>query len=199
MGNAMKLLKLFPALTLTFSLTACSVMPWNYESTSKELLTKISVELAPSYKLVGLEKGCGLGIDCNDPNYHAVFSREMSDQDSNIECLQIIDYAAGLGLTTWYDPENLSDKFSIQDKRNEALQTCLDNLASISPFEENSGFAEADSQSITFTGQVNEEGKAAAPLELNFRISRQREEGETGNGVSDYVLLATTLFGEDQH
>jgi hypothetical protein len=195
MGNAMNFFKLLTATTLTISLAGCAPMPWNYESTSKELLTTISEELASSYTLVNLEKGCGLGIDCNDANYHAVFSREMSDQDSNIECLQIIDYANSLGLTTWFDPENLSEKFSLQDRRNEALKTCLDNLGSISPFEEESGFAEADSQSITFTGQVNEEGKAAAPLELNLRVSRQREDGETGEGVSDYVLLASTLFG----
>ena len=195
----MKFFKFISATVLTISLAGCAIMPWNYEATSKELLTKISEELASNYKMVTLEKGCGLGVDCNDANYHAVFSREISDQDYKTECLRIIEYVDGLGLNTWFDPENPSDKFSSQDKQNEAVKTCVDNLAAINPFETNSGFAEAESQSITFTGQVNEEGKAAAPLEVNFSVARQREDGETGNGIANYVLLVTTMFGQDQH
>lgn len=195
----MKFLKILSAVTLTISLTSCTSMPWSFEATSKQTLTTISDELKPGYKLVNLEKGCGLGIDCNDANYQAVFSRDLSTDDSSIECLQIIDYATGLGLDKWFDPENLSEKFSLTDQRNEALQSCLTNLETIAPFESNSGFAEADSQSITFSGHVSQDEKPYVPLELNFRISRQREDGQTGNGVSSYVLLASTLLGQDQH
>lgn len=197
MGKAIKVLRLSVAASLALGLSGCATLPWNYESTSKELLTDIASELAPTYKLVNMEKGCGLGIDCNDPNYHAVFGRELTDQDSNIECLQIIDYARGLGLTEWYDPEDLSKTFDLENDRELAIKTCLDNIANIPKFEEDSGFAEADSRSISFTGLVDNEGKAVAPLDLDFRITRQREDGETGEGVTSYVLLASTLFGQN--
>ncbi|MFM2384978.1 MAG: hypothetical protein RL166_852 [Actinomycetota bacterium] len=188
------------ATTATVLMTAgCATLPWNYESTSKELLKTIASELAPTYQLVNLEKGCGLGIDCNDANYHAVFSRDLTDKDSNIECLQIIDYARGLGLTTWFDPDDSSKKFSLEDDRELSINTCLKNIADIPKFKENTGFAEADSKSISFKGEVDSDGKPAAPLEIDFRISRQREDGETGDGDSSYVLLVSTRFGQQDY
>jgi hypothetical protein len=199
MGKAMNLFKVLTATVLTLVLTSCSPMPWNYESTSQEVLNNLGEELSPEYALVHMEKGCGIGFDCNDPNYTALFSRALSSEDSSIECLQIIDFATSLGLTEWFDPDNAGQKFSLETQRNEALTTCLTNLEKLPTFEGEEGFAEADSGSINFSGTLGRDGDPLAPLLLSFRISKQREDGEQGDARSTYVLQVSTRFGQSNN
>lgn len=190
----MRLMKI-TALVATAVLFAGCTQTWDMEKTSKGNLEYIATLLEGSgYKVNPLEKGCGIGIDCNDPNYKLVAGKPASEDDHQNQCLAAIGIAIDAGMTKWGTSDETSNDHDLASTKDEALKACEEAISKIPPFEEESGFAEADSESIDFSGDFTVSHVASAPGEMSFRLSVQREEGESGVGTKTFVMLASTTF-----
>jgi hypothetical protein len=164
------------------------------EGQSEKTLQLVGEELtAEGFVVKPLVKGCGIGIDCNDPNFKLVAGKVADDADHQNACLAAVTTATSMGMTHWGTSMDTSNKNDLEKTKAEAVSTCEELISNIPPFEEDSGFAEADSESIDFSGTFSFEN-ASAPGEMSFRVSVQREDGESGAGAKTYVMLASTTY-----
>jgi hypothetical protein len=168
---------------------------WDMENTSKANLEYLTKTLESwGYVVNPLEKGCGVGIDCNDPNYKLVAGKPAIEDAHQNQCLVAIEIASNAGMTKWGTGEDPSKEHDLASTKDEALKACEAAISKIPKFEEESGFAEADSESIEFVGEFSLPHIPSAPGEMSFRASVQREDGETGEGTKTFVMLASTSY-----
>jgi hypothetical protein len=190
----MKFVKLIFAFAVTSMLAGCTPV-WDMENTSKANLEYLTKTLESwGYVVNPLEKGCGIGIDCNDPNYKLVAGKPAIEDSHQNQCLVAIEIASSAGMTKWGTSEEDSKDHDLASTKNEALKACEAVISKIPKFEGESGFAEADSDSIEFFGEFTLPHVPSAPGEMSFRASVQREDGESGQGTKTFVMLASTTY-----
>ena len=192
----MRIMKL-TALVATAGLFAGCTPLWDMESTSKAVMTSVIKRLeAWGYDVSSLEKGCGIGIDCNDPNYKLVAGKPALDNENQNQCQVAINLAVIAGLSQWNTSEEPGNIYELKSTKDQAQTACESMISKIPKFEEESGFAEADSESIIFFGEFKFPKRPVAPGQMEFRLNVQREDGEIGEGTKTYVMMASTTFME---
>ncbi len=192
----MRLMKL-TALVATAGLFAGCTPVWDMESTSKAVMTSVTKRLETwGYDVNPIVKGCGIGIDCNDPNYKLVAGKPAIKDANQNQCEVAINLAVIAGLSQWSTSEDPGKKYELKSTKGKAQKACESMITKIPKFEEASGFAEADSESIDFFGEFKFPKRPVAPGEMSFRLSVQREDGETGEGTKTFVMMASTTFME---
>lgn len=192
----MRLMKLTALFAIATLFAGCTPV-WDMESTSKAVMTSVTKRLETwGYEVNPLEKGCGIGIDCNDPNYKLVAGKPAIDDASQNQCQVAINLAVIAGLSQWNTSEDPNKTYELDSTKDEAQKACESMIAKIPKFKEDSGFAEADSESIIFFGEFKFPKRPVAPGQMSFRLNIQREEGETGEGTKTFVMMASTSFME---
>ena len=192
----MRFMKLSAVVAVAGLLSGCTPA-WDMESNSKAVMTSVTKRLeAWGYDVNPLEKGCGIGIDCNDPNYKLVAGKPALEGASQNQCEVAINLAVIAGLSQWSTSLDPDKKHELKSTKAEARKACASMIAKLPKFGNDSGFAEADSESIDFFGEFKFPKRPVAPGQMSFRLSVQREEGETGEGTKTYVMLASTTFME---
>jgi hypothetical protein len=189
-------MKLAALVTSAGLLVGCTPV-WDMESTSKAVMTSVTKRLeAWGYDVNPLEKGCGIGIDCNDPNYKLVAGKPAIEDANQNQCEVAINLAVIAGLSKWSTSEDNGKKHELKSTKDEAQRACESMITKIPKFEEESGFAEADSESIDFFGEFKFPKRPVAPGQMSFWLNVQREDGQTGEGTRTFVIAASTTFME---